>query len=59
LPAGGVNLEGVERDLIARALQQARNNRSRAARLLGISRSQLYSRMQKHGLDAGTTRSHD
>ncbi|HET6201533.1 MAG TPA: sigma 54-interacting transcriptional regulator [Planctomycetota bacterium] len=52
-PPGGVNLQGVERDLIAKALRQARNNRSRAARLLGITRSQLYSRMQKHGLDAG------
>jgi transcriptional regulator with GAF, ATPase, and Fis domain len=53
LPAGGVNLEVVERDLIAKALQETRNNRTRAARLLGITRSQLYSRIQKHGLDAG------
>jgi transcriptional regulator with GAF, ATPase, and Fis domain len=50
-PPGGVNLEMVERDLIAKALQEARNNRSRAARLLGISRSQLYYKIQKHGLE--------
>jgi DNA-binding NtrC family response regulator len=50
-PPGGVNLQNVERDLIAKALEEARNNRSRAARLLGITRSQLYYRMQKHGLD--------
>jgi transcriptional regulator with GAF, ATPase, and Fis domain len=50
-PPGGVNLEMVERDLIARALQETRNNRSRAARLLGISRSQLYYKIQKHGLE--------
>jgi transcriptional regulator with GAF, ATPase, and Fis domain len=50
-PAGGVSLDGVERDLITKALQEAKNNRSRAARLLGITRSQLYSRMQKHGLE--------
>jgi DNA-binding NtrC family response regulator len=50
-PSGGVNLEVVERDLIAKALKEAENNRSRAARLLGITRSQLYSRMQKHGLE--------
>ena len=46
-----VFLQNVERDLIAKALEEARNNRSRAARLLGITRSQLYYRMQKHGLD--------
>jgi transposase-like protein len=39
----------VERDLVAKALQEAQNNRSRAARLLGISRSQLYYKIQKHG----------
>jgi transcriptional regulator with GAF, ATPase, and Fis domain len=50
-PPGGVNLEMVERDLVAKALQEARNNRSRAARLLGISRSQLYYKIQKHGLE--------
>ena len=57
--ASGVSLKGVERNLIAKALQEARNNRSLAARLLGITRSQLYSRMQKHGLDAGSARSGD
>ncbi|MBV8201746.1 MAG: helix-turn-helix domain-containing protein [Acidobacteria bacterium] len=41
----------VERDLVAKALQETRNNRSRAARLLGISRSQLYYKIQKHGLE--------
>jgi transcriptional regulator with GAF, ATPase, and Fis domain len=50
-PPGGVNLEMVERDLVAKALQEAQNNRSRAARLLGISRSQLYYKIQKHGLE--------
>lgn len=37
----------------AKALREAENDRSRAARLLGITRSQLYSRMQKYGLAAG------
>src|SRR5207245_11672223 len=59
LPPGGVSLEIVERDLITQALKEARNNRSQAARLLGITRSQLYSRMQKHRLDAGSTGSGD
>jgi transcriptional regulator with GAF, ATPase, and Fis domain len=52
-PLGGIQLDAVERDLVAKALQEAENNRSRAARLLGITRSQLYSRIQKYGLAAG------
>jgi len=52
LPAGGVKLEIVERDLVLKALEQSRYNRTRAARMLGISRSQLYTRIQKHGLDS-------
>ena len=39
---------------ITKALQESKNNRSRAARLLGITRSQLYSRMQKHRLGEGS-----
>jgi len=56
-PPGGVNLEFMERDLITKALREAQNNRSQAARLLGITRSQLYSRMQKHGFEVGPPRS--
>jgi transcriptional regulator with GAF, ATPase, and Fis domain len=52
-PPGGIQLDAVERDLITKALREAENNRSRAARLLGITRSQLYSRLQKYGLAAG------
>jgi transcriptional regulator with GAF, ATPase, and Fis domain len=58
-PADGIKLREVERDLIAKALRDAGNNRSRAARLLGITRSQLYNRLQKHGLDVGAARSRD
>lgn len=50
LPPGGVDLEAVEREYVKRALEQAGNNRSRAARLLKITRAQLYSRMEKYGL---------
>jgi DNA-binding NtrC family response regulator len=52
-PPGGIQLDAVERDLITKALREAENNRSRAARLLGITRSQLYSRLQKYGLATG------
>ncbi len=50
LPASGLDLEDVERTLVLKALTQARHNKSRAARLLGLTRSQLYSRIEKYGL---------
>jgi len=39
-----------ERDLLKKTLRDAGGNRSRAARLLGISRSALYRRLERHGL---------
>ena len=50
LPAGGVNLEDLERSLVVKALTQARHNKTRAAKLLGLTRAQLYSRIEKYGL---------
>jgi transcriptional regulator of acetoin/glycerol metabolism len=39
-----------EREELVRALAEARGNKAEAARALGIPRSTLLSRMQKHGL---------
>jgi two-component system NtrC family response regulator len=50
LPVGGVNLEAIERSLVIKALSQARHNKTRAAKLLGLTRAQLYSRIEKYGL---------
>ena len=50
LPAGGVSLQAIERSLVVKALTQARYNKTRAARLLGLTRAQLYSRIEKYGL---------
>ncbi len=50
LPAGGVNLEAIERSLVVKALTQARHNKTRAAKLLGLTRAQLYSRIEKYRL---------
>ena len=50
LPPGGVDLEAVEREYVKQALEQAGNNKSKAARLLGLTRAQLYSRLEKYGL---------
>ena len=52
-PAGAVagqSLGDVERQLVENALKDARNNKAQAARLLGITRAQLYSRLQKYGI---------
>jgi DNA-binding NtrC family response regulator len=50
LPAEGVRLEEVERDLVRQALEATEGNQVRAARLLGISRDALRNRMKKFGL---------
>ncbi|HKQ97482.1 MAG TPA: sigma 54-interacting transcriptional regulator [Candidatus Polarisedimenticolia bacterium] len=52
IAADGAKLRDVERDLVVRALKEAGNNRSQAARRLGITRSQLYTQIQRHRLDA-------
>ncbi|HET6348051.1 MAG TPA: sigma 54-interacting transcriptional regulator, partial [Candidatus Krumholzibacteria bacterium] len=49
-PIEGVPLESVERELLVKAMAKADNNKSAAARLLGVSRGQLYSLLRKHGL---------
>ena len=46
------NLDDAERDLIVKALEASGNNRSQAARLLGLARPQLYHRLRKYGLGA-------
>jgi DNA-binding NtrC family response regulator len=50
IPEDGLSLEDLERELILKALDRARGNKSLAARLLGLTRRTLYSRMEKHGL---------
>ena len=51
VPPGGILLDDVERRLILSALQQTDNNKSQAARLLGLSRDTLRYRLEKYGLD--------
>jgi DNA-binding NtrC family response regulator len=45
------DLNVVERQAIERAMREVHGNKSRAARRLGISRTQLYYRLRKHGLE--------
>jgi transcriptional regulator with GAF, ATPase, and Fis domain len=45
------DLRVLERATIERALQDARHNKSQAAKMLGLSRKQLYVRLRQHGLN--------
>ncbi len=48
---GGGSLAEWERQMVVDALGRAKGNKSRAARLLGLTRSQLYTRMKRFGLE--------
>ena len=48
-PVGGL-LGMAERELVIRALKEAKGNKTEACKLLGISRRTLYRRLEKHGL---------
>jgi len=50
LPANGISLEGVEKELLVRALQKCNGNQTHAAKYLDISRKALRYRMEKHGI---------
>jgi DNA-binding NtrC family response regulator len=49
LPTAGVDLNNLEASLIQQALALAEGNRSKSARLLGLTKDTLHYRMQKHG----------
>jgi transcriptional regulator with GAF, ATPase, and Fis domain len=51
VPQPGLELEAVERWAVARALRAAGGNKAQAARLLGISRRTLYSKLGESGRD--------
>ena len=52
LPSDGVKLEHLEHDLLRQALQRTSGNKSRAARLLGISRDAFLYRLKKYRIIA-------
>lgn len=62
LPPQGISLEGIEKELILRALNKCDWNQTRAARYLDLSRKTLIYRMEKHQItkppdnrDSGTS----
>jgi len=50
LPEIGLHLDKLEADMIHQALARTNGNRSKSARLLGVSRDTLLYRIQKHGI---------
>jgi DNA-binding NtrC family response regulator len=52
LPASGINLRELEVEVIRQALALAGGNKSRAARLLGLTRDTLLYRIQKYLIQA-------
>jgi DNA-binding NtrC family response regulator len=55
LPAGGIDLEQLERSLVVQALERTGWNQTRAATLLGLNRDQIRYRIEKFHLEkAGT-----
>ncbi len=50
LPTHGINLDDLEKSLLLQALDRSRNNQTRAAQLLGITRHTLRYRLEKHGV---------
>jgi transcriptional regulator with PAS, ATPase and Fis domain len=50
-PAVTTDLNAVERDTIEQVMRECRGNKSKAAKRLGLSRTQLYVRLRKYHLD--------
>lgn len=50
LPQTGISLEDLERSLLVQALEQSRQNQTKAANLLGITRHTFRYRLEKFGL---------
>jgi transcriptional regulator with GAF, ATPase, and Fis domain len=48
------DLSVVERDMISRVLRECNGNKSKSARRLGLTRTQLYHRLDKYGLATGS-----
>lgn len=55
LPASGIDLDQLERDLVVQALRRSGGNRTRAAALLGLNRDQIRYRIEKFGLEENSS----
>lgn len=48
IPEEGISLDEIEKKLVLQALERTKGNKTEAARLLGISRRAMYSKMKTH-----------
>ena len=53
LPEGGIDLDGLVRNLVAQALQRTGGNKTRAAALLRMTRDQIRYRVEKYHFEEG------
>jgi two-component system, NtrC family, response regulator len=53
-PAGSMTLEEIEKEMILKNLEKYRNNLSKVAKSLGLSRGTLYRRLEKFGIPFNT-----
>jgi DNA-binding NtrC family response regulator len=51
-PSNSTNIGLLERQAIEQVIREVGGNKARAARQLGISRTQLYTRLRKYGLQS-------
>ena len=49
--ADSTDLDIIERRTIERVMREVKGNKAQASRELGITRTQLYMRLRKHGLE--------
>ena len=50
IPPNGLSLDDLEKQLVAKALEKSKNNKTKAAKLLGLTRGTFRYRLQKYGL---------
>jgi DNA-binding NtrC family response regulator len=50
IPDDGLSLTELEKELILKAMEKAGGNKTQAAKLLGLTRRTLYSRLERYGL---------
>ena len=50
IPPNGLSLDALEKQLVTQALEKSKNNKTKAAKLLGLTRGTFLYRLQKYGL---------
>ena len=50
IPPNGVSLDAIEKQLVAQALEKSKNNKTKAAKLLGLTKGTFRYRLQKYSL---------